>query len=102
MSQPLSESDVRKVAALCRLSLTDEEVHAFRDRLGTVIGYVERLAELDLTGVDPLTHVGDLANRLRDDDPGPALPNEALMRMAPDPLPPFIRIPKVIGDGGGA
>jgi|GEM_PF-215827 len=93
---------VRKVARLSRLALTDAEVDAYRTKLSAVVTYIERLRALDLSGIEPLANVADTVNRFRDDVPGPTLPNAAFMRMAPDTLPPFIKVPKVLGDGGGA
>jgi aspartyl-tRNA(Asn)/glutamyl-tRNA(Gln) amidotransferase subunit C len=109
MSQPtpLSADDVRKVAALSRLTLSQGDVEPMREKLSSVLGYVQRLAEVDVSDVEPLTHVGDTHTRMRDDTPGPALSTQTLMDIAPQPRehsthPPFIRIPKVLGDGGGA
>lgn len=102
MSEPLSEAYVRKVAKLARLALSDEQVRLYQGQLSAVLGYVERLRELKLDGVDPLANVGETVNRFRDDVPGAMLPNEALMRIAPESMPPFVKVPKVIGDGGGA
>lgn len=101
-SQPLSADDVRKVARLSRLALTEEQIERYRGQLGSVLAYVERLRELDLAGVEPLTNVADSVNRLAPDEPGPTLPNSVLMGMAPEPAPPFIGVPKVLDEGGGA
>lgn len=99
---PLTPEDVRTVARLSRLEIPEDQVEEYRVRLGAVLGYVERLRELDVEGVEPLAHVGEEAHRLRDDEPAAGLANEVLMRMAPDAMAPFVKIPKVIGDGGGA
>jgi aspartyl-tRNA(Asn)/glutamyl-tRNA(Gln) amidotransferase subunit C len=100
----LSDTEVRKVARLARLALSDEQVHAMRTQLAAILGYIERLRGLDLAGVEPMAHVGggEATNRLDDDVPGPTLSNADLMRMAPDAMEPFIKVPKVLGDGGGA
>jgi len=98
----LSADDVRKVARLARLDLPPERVEAMRSQLDAVLGYVARLRELDLAGVEPLTNVADAVNRLDADEPGPTLPNETLMAMAPESSPPFIKVPKVLDEGGGA
>jgi aspartyl/glutamyl-tRNA(Asn/Gln) amidotransferase C subunit len=63
---------------------------------------MDRLRGIDLSGVEPLTSVGGGVNRLDDDVPGPVLTNEALLKMAPDTMAPFVKVPKVIDDGGGA
>ncbi len=99
---PLTPDEVRKVARLSRLALTDGQVDQYRTQLSAILGYVERLQRLDLKGVEPMPHVGETVNRLDDDVPGPTLTNATLMQMAPETLPPFIKVPKVIGDGGAA
>lgn len=99
----LSADDVRKVAALARLELSEEQVELYRGQLDAVLGYVERLRDLNLDGVDPMTHVvgeaGEAGNRLDLDEPRQPLPNEALMRMAPEKVQPFLRVPRVLGEG---
>ncbi len=108
-SAPLPIEDVRKVAALSRLALSPAQEQKYAGQLGQVLGYIERLKELDLEGVQPLTNPMDATNRLGADEPsghpGPGstrLSVEALMRMAPASLPPFVKVPKVLGDDGGA
>lgn len=98
---PLSEATVRKVASLSRLAITDAQVAQYRHQLSDVLNYIERIRGLDLEGVEPLTHVGDTTNRAREDEVGPMLGNEVAMRLAPDAMAPFIKVPKVIGDGAG-
>ena len=98
----LSPDDVRKVARLSRLAIPEDQVESYRAQLQAVLGYVERLREVNVEGIEPLTHVADSVNRLDEDIPGPTLPNEVLMKMAPETVPPFVKVPKVIGDGGGA
>ncbi|MDX2118731.1 MAG: Asp-tRNA(Asn)/Glu-tRNA(Gln) amidotransferase subunit GatC [Planctomycetota bacterium] len=98
----LSAADVRKVAALSRLSLTDAQVEQYRHQLSSVLTYINRLRELDLAGVEPMAHVGDTHNRLDQDVVREPLANSALMKMAPQTMPPFVKVPKVIDDGGGA
>jgi len=101
-TQTLSAHTVRKVAALARLALTDAQVEQYRDELSKVLEYADRLRGLDLTGVEPLANVGETTNRFRNDVPGPTLDNAILISMAPASMPPFVKVPKVLGDGGGA
>lgn len=98
----LTVSDVRKVARLARLAIPEDRLEDHRIALAAVLGYVDRLRTLDLAGVEPLAHVGEEPHRLRADVPGTALPTETLMSMAPDSMAPFVRIPKVLGEGAGA
>ena len=110
-TQPLPRDVVRKVAALSRLSVTEEQAGRYAEQLGAVLGYIERLRELSLDGVEPMAHPSEAVNRLDADEPseigaGPEarLGPEALMRMAPAgaTMPPYLKAPKVLGDEGGA
>ena len=101
-SHALSADQVRKVARLSRLAVSNDKVEEYRAKLAAVLGYMERLQELDLSGVEPVTNVAGSLNRLDADTPGPMLPAEALMKMAPESLPPFVKVPKVLDDGSGA
>ena len=115
----LTHNDIRRIARLARLAVGDDQLEPCRADLGAVLGYVERLGELDLTGVEPMTHPGggvsagvsagvsdeqggSAFNRLDADNPGPVLANDVAMGLAPDAKPPFFCVPKVLGDGGGA
>jgi aspartyl-tRNA(Asn)/glutamyl-tRNA(Gln) amidotransferase subunit C len=98
----LSADYIRKVARLSRLELSDAEIPDLQVRLSAVVTYFDRLRSVDLSGVEPLANVADTVNRLDEDTPGPTLANETLMRMAPDAMPPFIKVPKVLDEGGGA
>lgn len=92
----ISAAEVRHVARLCRLALTDEELEAYRDRLAAVLEYVRRLGEVDVRGVEPMPHVGDETNRVDEDVPGPMLPIEVVLRLAPETMGEFIAVPKVL------
>lgn len=98
----MNEQDVRKIARLARLRVDDAAVGDLRTGLSSVLGYIECLSRVDLTGVEPMSHPGGTVNHLRDDEPGPALPPEALRAMAPETAGPYVSVPRVIGDGGGA
>lgn len=102
----LTLDDVRRVARLARLRLDDEQVEAMRAELAAVLRHMERLSELDLSGVEPMRRpeaVGaghDGPDALRDDEVGAALPMEVVAAMAPDRVGPFVRVPRVLGEGG--
>ncbi len=99
---PISRAEVERVARLARLELTPDELDDSTARLAATLGYVERLNRLDLAGVEPLSNPMDSTSRADADEPREMLPTEALMKMAPASRPPFVRVPKVLGDGGGA
>lgn len=88
---------MRKVASLARLALSDAQVEQYRVQLSAVLGYMEQLRALDVSGVEAMSHPVHAANRLAPDEPGATLPTEALMAMAPATMPPFLSVPKVLG-----
>ena len=88
---------VRNVATLARLSLDDAHVHRLTGQLESILGYVAKIGEVDVSGVEPLAHALPLHNVLREDVPGPALPLDKVLQNAPDSDGPFFKVPKVIG-----
>ncbi len=80
----LERSQVIHVARLARLELTEAEVERMAAELSKVLGHIEKIRELDLEGVEPTSHVVDVVNALRADEPEPSLALEAALRCAPD------------------
>jgi aspartyl-tRNA(Asn)/glutamyl-tRNA(Gln) amidotransferase subunit C len=98
----VSDAEVRKIARLARLQVPDDEAHGYAHQLSSILRYADRLRGLNLGDDAPLPHVGETSNRLDEDVPGAVLDNSVLMAMAPDTREPFIRVPKVFGEDGGA
>ena len=98
----MTPEEIRKIAKLARLGLSEAQVAAFGPQMSAILGHMDTLRGLDLEGVEPLTHIGEGVNRLDADEPGPVLEAGKLMEMAPEKMEPFVRVPKVLGDGGGA
>ncbi len=99
----LSDDQVRHVAKLARLRLGDGQIHPMALQLSAVLQHVAKLGELDLQGVEPMAHAADITNQWRDDSLANPLSNDAVLANAPDAMPPFFKVPKVLGgDGGGA
>ena len=82
----LDPAQVLHVARLARLELTDEEVDRMAAELSKVLDHIEKIRELDLEGVPPTSHVVDVVNALRADEPQPSLPVEVALESAPEPL----------------
>jgi aspartyl-tRNA(Asn)/glutamyl-tRNA(Gln) amidotransferase subunit C len=81
----LSRDQVLYVAKLARLRLTDDEVDRYAGELSKVVDWIDAIGELgDLSGVPPTSHVVEIENRLRADEPRPSLPQEEALRSAPD------------------
>ncbi len=96
----LSESEVRHVALLARLELSDEQVDTLRAELNCVLGHIDALQRLDLAGVEPTAHAIPVVNRTREDEPRPSLPRETVLMNAPLAEAGAIVIPRIIGPGG--
>lgn len=93
-----SHIDVRYVANLARLELTDEEVATFQPQLEAILSHVEAISKLDVAGIDPTAHPAPVFGRMRDDVPHESLPPSALLQNAPDQAQGQIRVPKVVAD----
>lgn len=94
MSSP--NLDVRDVARLARIELTDEEISTFQSQLGSVLEHVEQLGQLDLTGVEPTAHANPVFNVFRTDQALPGLPRRAVLENAPHAANNLILVTKVI------
>ena len=92
----VSEKEVRYVAGLARLQLTDEEVKNLAGDMNDILGYMELLNELDTTDVAPLEHVVEMDSRLRKDEAKEPLAHEDALKNAPDADSDYFRVPKVI------
>jgi aspartyl-tRNA(Asn)/glutamyl-tRNA(Gln) amidotransferase subunit C len=92
----LAPEDVRKVASLARLKLSDDEIAEFSEQLGNVLDYVEVLNELDVTDVEPMAHAAEVTNVLRDDVSRESLPREAALANAPKSDGRFFLVPQIL------
>lgn len=102
MSKKLSEQEVRYVAKLSRLDLSDQQIQHFAGQMATVLDYISKLNELDVEGVEPMAHALDVTNVLRPDEPLSGMAVEQALANAPDRSPPFFKVPKVLGHDLGA
>jgi aspartyl-tRNA(Asn)/glutamyl-tRNA(Gln) amidotransferase subunit C len=89
----IDREQVLHVARLARLRLSDEEVERMAGELSAILEHVERINELDLDGVEPTSHVVDVENVLRPDEPRPSWPRERMLENAPDATEDGFRVP---------
>ena len=87
---------VEHVARLARLALSEEEKEQMRSQLDRILGYIEKLNQLDTTTVEPTSHVIPMTNVLRDDVLAPSLDREEALGNAPDRQEGFFRVPRII------
>jgi aspartyl-tRNA(Asn)/glutamyl-tRNA(Gln) amidotransferase subunit C len=95
----ISREDVEHVARLARLALGDAEIERMREQLNAILGYIDKLRELDITSVEPTSHAVPLVNVLRDDEVVPCFPSDAMLGNAPDRVGELFRVPRIIEDG---
>jgi len=89
----IDRDQVRYVARLARLELSDEEVDRMAGELASVLDHIATIGELDLEGVAPTSHVVAVGNALRPDEPRPSLRRERALAAAPDVLADGFAVP---------
>ncbi len=89
----IEREQVLHVARLARLRLSEEEVERMAGELSGILGHVDRIGELELDDVELTSHVIELENVLRPDEPRPSWPREAVLEQAPDPAEGAFRVP---------
>jgi len=92
----ITRKEVEYVARLARLRLTEEEKERLTSQLGAIVGYVEKLNELDTTNVEPTAHVLPLKNVTRPDKACPTIDHDTILRLAPKSEDGFVKVPQVI------
>ena len=102
MAKKLDESQVRKVAKLSRLELTEGEVEEFTGQLSAILDYVEKMNELDTRNVEPLAHCLPISNVFRPDQARESLGTEKALANAPQRDGDFFKVPKILDSGSGA
>lgn len=90
------KTDVERIAHLARLSLSEREKEKFSLQLGSIFTYVEKLNELDTTGIEPTSHVLKLGNVMREDKQKPSLLRKDALMNAPENTGEFFKVPKII------
>lgn len=91
----LTAQDVRKVAALARLKVSDAEVDSLLSDLTAILQYVDVLNEVDTQGVEPMVHAVELHNVLRADDVVKSLPRDLALQNAPQTDGQYFLVPAI-------
>jgi aspartyl-tRNA(Asn)/glutamyl-tRNA(Gln) amidotransferase subunit C len=92
----VTTEEVEYIAELARLAFSSEEKSILASEMSRILDYVEKLNELDITDVEPMTHVMDLYNVERDDVVMERITREQSLSAAPDADSEYFRVPKVI------
>lgn len=88
--------DVRYIAQLARLDLSDAEIAKFQSQLGQVLSHVEKLGQVDVSSVEPTAHANQVVNVFRADEPRDWFTGEQALANAPRPANGLFIVPKVI------
>jgi aspartyl-tRNA(Asn)/glutamyl-tRNA(Gln) amidotransferase subunit C len=100
-NQQLTADEVRKVATLCRIGLTDDEVERLRGEMASLIAEVSVLQGIDTTDVEATGHaVEEVHTVMRDDEPTPPMSAEDVLLNAPRREGSYFRVQAVMDDGG--
>jgi aspartyl-tRNA(Asn)/glutamyl-tRNA(Gln) amidotransferase subunit C len=91
-----TQLDVKYVAHLARLQLSSDEEKKLSAQLGHILGYIEKLNELDVTGVEPTAHAVPMVNVTRPDKIQPSLPHDEALRNAPARANGLFMVPKIV------
>jgi aspartyl-tRNA(Asn)/glutamyl-tRNA(Gln) amidotransferase subunit C len=92
----LTVEQVRWVAHLARLQLSEADLETFTRQLSSIVDYVAQLQQVNTDGVEPLAHVADLQNVFRPDQQAPSLPVDEALANAPERQGDFYRVPAVL------
>ena len=92
----ISSSDVRKVAQLARLELSDDQIETYTSQLEEILSYVDKLQEIDTENVPPTTRAVEVVNAMRDDSVDVNSSREDILSQAPHREGDFFRVPKIL------
>ena len=98
----LTQEEVRHVALLARIALTDEQVETLQTELNSIFDHIDQIAQLELGDVEPMVHSIPLVNSMREDIPVQGLNHDRALMNAPAREDNAILIPRIIGPGADA
>lgn len=91
----ISSDELKHIALLSRLELSDDEAKLYTQHIGEILDYIEKLNELDVTGVEATSHAVPMQNIMRDDVVGPGLEIEESLKNASEKEGRYFRVPRV-------
>ena len=98
-----ADLDVARIAHLARLEPTEAEIAEFQGEIADILTHVEKLSEVDVSGIEPTAHAARITNVMRDDVVGDCLPQSAVLANAPATVEgELIQVPVVIGGDAAA
>lgn len=95
-TKKITEDEVRHVALLARLHVTDDEIKVFTDQLNGILTYMDMLRKVDTTGVEPTSHAVPIPTPFREDEGTPSLSQDQTLSNAPQKEKRFFKVPRII------
>ncbi len=92
----ISIKQIEQVASLSRILLTDEEKDIFREQLTDILGYIEKLNELDTDDVQPMAYATSLQNVFREDKRKSSFARQEILELSPSSAKGFFKVPKIL------
>ena len=92
----LTKAEVEHVARLARLELSEKEQEEFTGQLNDILGFVEKLNQLDTTSIEPTAHAIPVTNVFRPDQAGTSLEQDKALANAPDRVDDYFKVPKIL------
>jgi aspartyl-tRNA(Asn)/glutamyl-tRNA(Gln) amidotransferase subunit C len=92
----IDKETLYKIAHLARLEFDEKDAEKMMQDMSSMVSFVEKLNEVDTTGVEPLTTMSHEMNALREDEVKPHLPHEEALKNAPKKDADYFRVPKVL------
>ncbi len=92
----ISIKQIEQVAGLSRIMLTDEEKNIFREQLTDILGYIEKLNELDTDDVQPMAYATSLQNVFREDKQESSFARQEILELSPSSTNGFFKVPKIL------
>lgn len=92
----ITEEDIIKLAKLSKLTFSDAQLHRFQSELQSIVGYVEQLSSVDVTGLEPTNQVTGLVNVMRGDEEKAVLSQAELLKNVPSTENNFIKVRRVL------
>lgn len=94
----IDHDDVNYVARLARLQFDAVELDRYAEQLSSILGHIDKISQLDLSEIEPMSHVLELSNVFREDEVRPSLSSEQALSNGPDVESGAFRVPPIVGD----
>lgn len=92
----IPKKEVLRIAKLARLEISEDEADRYSKDLSKILDHVAQLSKINLANVEPMTHLHDQTNLMREDHVEPSFSSKEALANAPDVSGPYIRVPLVV------